>query len=385
MGLIKSLNGQFAKIKVLGIGGGGNNAVNSMISSDHDTSGIEFIAINTDSQVLLNSKAQIKIQIGEKNTKGLGAGGNPLVGQQAAEESKDKIKELLQDTDMVFITGGMGGGTCTGAAPVIAEVAKKELGILTIAIVTKPFNFEGTKRMINAEEGIRKLKDNVDTLIIIPNQQILSIIDKKASLKQALEIGNSVLNKGTMAISELITKPGLINLDFADVKSIMYEAGTALMGVAEAEGDNKVTKAVQLAIESPLIEADIDGAKGILINITGSNDLPMMDVETAANLITQKAAPNANIIFGATVDEQLKDKIKITVIATGFSSSTKKIPNSTQTTTPPAFSPQQTSTPTDNFSSNELINKYLHGKQLPTDLNIEDEFDIPSFLRNEQN
>jgi len=257
MALIKTLSSKFAKIKVVGIGGGGNNAINSMISNER-IEGVDFVAINTDSQVLLNYLAPVKVQIGQKLTRGLGAGGNPEIGQKAAEESKDRIKEILQDTDMVFITGGMGGGTCTGAAPIIADIAKNQLGILTIAIVTKPFLFEGTRRMTNALQGISLLKKNVDTLIVIPNQKVLEIVKDKATFQEALKTADSVLSKGTKAISELITTQGLINLDFADVKSIMAEAGTAIMGVGEAEGDDRSLKAVKSAIESPLIEVDIE-------------------------------------------------------------------------------------------------------------------------------
>ena len=239
MGLIKTLTGQFAKIKVIGVGGGGNNAVNSMIAEDA-IKGVDFIAVNTDSQALLNSHAPIKIQIGEKLTKGLGAGGNPQMGQKAAEESKERIKEVLEGTDMVFVTGGMGGGTCTGAAPVIAHIAKKELGILTIGVVTKPFLFEGTRRMTNAEDGISQLRENVDTLIVIPNQKVMEVVNDKATLIEAFKIADSVLSKGTKAIADLITIPGLINLDFADIKTVMSNAGSALMGVGEAEGDPRL-------------------------------------------------------------------------------------------------------------------------------------------------
>ncbi|NCU32365.1 MAG: cell division protein FtsZ, partial [Candidatus Moranbacteria bacterium] len=324
MALIKTLTGQFAKIKILGVGGGGNNAINSMIE-EGEIKNVDFIAINTDSQALLNSKADIKVQIGEKLTKGLGAGGNPQIGQQAAEESENRIREILQDTNMVFITGGMGGGSCTGAAPVIARIAKKELDILTIAVVTKPFLFEGTRRMTNAEEGISLLKENVDALIVIPNQKVLEIINDKATLVEAFKIADSVLNKGTKAIADLITRPGLINLDFADIKSIMSNAGSALMGVGEASGENKIQKAIQEAIESPLVEIDIDGAKGILINITGGPDLTMNEVETVATAIHEKTSPDAHIIFGASIDKDLKDTIKVTVIATGFDPFSTKI------------------------------------------------------------
>ncbi|HEX8923792.1 MAG TPA: cell division protein FtsZ, partial [Patescibacteria group bacterium] len=317
MALIKTLTGQFAKIKVIGVGGGGNNAINSMIA-ENSINGVDFIAVNTDSQALLNSLASIKIQLGEKLTKGLGAGGNPQVGQEAAQESRERIKEVLEGTDMVFICGGMGGGTCTGAAPVIAEIAKKELGILTIAVVTKPFLFEGTRRMTNAEDGIKVLKDNVDTLIVIPNQRVMEVVNDKVTLLEAFKIADSVLMKGTKAIADLITTPGLINLDFADIKSIMSNAGSALMGVGEADGDNKSVKAVESAIDSPLVEVNIEGARGVLINITGGPDLTMAEIEEAARAITEKVSPDCNIIFGATIDPKSQGKIKISVIATGF-------------------------------------------------------------------
>jgi cell division protein FtsZ len=383
MGLIKTLSGQFAKIKVLGVGGGGNNAINSMIN-EGNIKGVEFISVNTDSQALLNSQASIKIQLGEKLTKGLGAGGNPKVGEEAAKESHDRIREILEDTDMVFITGGMGGGTCTGAAPVIAEIAKKELGILTIAVVTKPFLFEGTRRMTNAEEGIAQLKKNVDTLIVIPNQKVMEVVNDKTTLIEAFKVADSVLHKGTKAIADLITTPGLINLDFADIKSIMSDAGSALMGVGEANGDNKSKKAVELAIQSPIIEVDIEGARGVLINITGGSDLTMAEIEEAARTITEHTSPDANIIFGATIDNDLKDSIKITVIATGFDESRSRIFQSKKAViqkvieSPPPISPSP-SEPTK--LSEDQINKFLGNTEIPSGVNIEDEFDIPAFLR----
>jgi len=366
MALIKTLSGQFARIKVIGVGGGGNNAINSMINEDN-IKGVDFIAVNTDSQVLLNSLASIKIQIGDKLTKGLGAGGNPQVGQEAAEESKDRIKEILADSDMVFITGGMGGGTCTGAAPIIAEIAKKELNILTIAIVTKPFLFEGTRRMINAEEGINRLRDNVDTLIVIPNQKVLEVVNNQVTLLEAFKIADSVLNKGTKAIADLITTPGLINLDFADIKTIMSNAGSALMGVGEASGEDKAQKAVMDAIESPLVEVTIDGARGVLINITGGPDLTMAEIEEAARTITQHAAPDANIIFGANIDQNLTDSIKVSVIATGFDTTRQKF-----ISTPPIQN-SKTNPPE--------ISKLLQDQEIPEGIDIVDEFDIPAFLR----
>lgn len=383
MALIKTLTGQFAKIKVIGVGGGGNNAINSMIGQD-SIQGVDFVAINTDSQVLLNSLAPIKVQIGEKLTKGLGAGGNPQTGRQAAEESRDRIREILEGTDMVFITGGMGGGTCTGAAPIIAEIARKELGILTIAVVTKPFLFEGTRRMTNAEEGINNLRENVDTLVVIPNQKVMEVVNNQATLLEAFKIADSVLTKGTKAIADLITTPGLINLDFADIKSVMSNAGSALMGVGEAEGEDKAQKAVNAAIESPLVDASIEGARGVLINITGGPDLTMAEIEESAKTITDRAAPDANIIFGATIDPDLKGKIKISVIATGFDSNRARI----FTKKPITFSQPKPSSDAESDDSatpqitQQKIQDALGDKDLPAGIEISDEFDIPAFLRN---
>lgn len=383
MALIKTLASQFAKIKVLGIGGGGNNAINSMIS-DEGITGVDFVAINTDSQVLLNSLADVKIQIGQKLTKGLGSGGNPEIGQKAAEESREKLKEILQDTDMIFITGGMGGGTCTGAAPIIADIAKNELSILTIAIVTKPFLFEGTRRMTNAQQGISLLKKNVDTLIVIPNQKVLEIVKNKTTFQQALKMADSVLSKGTKAISELITTPGLINLDFADVKSIMAEAGTALMGVGEAQGEDRAQKAIQAAIASPLIEVDIDGARGVLINISGGPDLTIAEIEESAQKITKLAAPDANIIFGATIDETQTGKIKITVIATGFDDNPKIVQHQIQQNQQ-SYKQEPVAKPkTDQKTDNKLpknLDDALKDQFIPEGVDIVDEYDIPSFLR----
>ena len=385
MALIKTLAGQFAKIKVIGVGGGGNNAINSMISEE-SINGVDFVSINTDSQALLNSLATIKIQIGEKLTKGLGAGGNPQMGQKAAEESRERIKEVLTGTDMVFITGGMGGGTCTGAAPIIAQIAKKELGILTIAVVTKPFLFEGTRRMTNAEEGISQLRNNVDTLIVIPNQKVMEVVNDKSTLLEAFKIAGSVLNKGTKAIADLITVPGLINLDFADIKTVMSNAGSALMGVGEAEGENRAQKAVEAAIDSPLVEATIEGARGVLINVTGGPDLTMAEIEESAKNITQRAAPDANIIFGATIDNELKGRIKISVIATGFDNTKAHFYQSIKKPIIESVPVNQptSSTSTDDSSneiSNQDIKKFLGDKEVPEGIDIVDEFDIPAFLR----
>lgn len=316
MALVKPDVARFAKIKVIGLGGGGGNVINSMIQ-EGQIKGVEFIAVNTDAQALLVNQAPTKLQIGENLSRGLGAGGDPEVGQQAAEESREKIKELLLDTDMAFITGGEGGGTLTGGAPVIAELAREE-GALTVAVVTKPFNFEGTRRMVAAEEGIENLKDKVDTLIVIPNQRLLDMVDKKMTLLEAFKVADSVLSHGVQGIADLITVPGLINIDFADVRAIMSNAGSALMGMGTGVGDNRAQTAARSAIASPLLEVSIEGAKGVLFNITGGKDLTMTEVDEAAKIISQTADADANIIFGATIDEEMVDQIKITVIATGF-------------------------------------------------------------------
>jgi len=316
MGLVKPSNTTFAKIKVIGVGGGGGNAVNSMITSNQ-IQGVEFITINTDAQALLSSKADTKVQIGSNFTKGLGSGADPEVGRAAAEESREKLKDLLYDSDMVFITAGMGGGTGTGASPIVAEIAK-ESGALTVAVVTKPFAFEGIRRMQSAEEGIDALKDNVDTLIVIPNQRLMDVIDKKMTLLDAFRLADNVLGQGVQGISDLITVPGLINVDFADVKTIMSDSGSALMGIGQASGENRAATAARMAVSSPLLEVSIDGAKGILYNIIGGSDLSMSEVSDASTIIASAAAPDANIIFGATINEEMGSSIKISVIATGF-------------------------------------------------------------------
>ena len=316
---------QFAKIKVIGVGGGGNNAVNRMI--DSDVRGIEFIALNTDRQALYSSRAEIKIQIGEKITKGLGAGANPEIGSKAAEENRNDIMEAIKGTDMIFITAGMGGGTGTGAAPIVAEIAK-ELGILTVGVVTKPFTFEGKKRLTQAESGIIELKDKVDTLVTIPNDRLLQVADKKTTMSQAFMMADEVLQHGIQGISDLISVPNLINLDFADVKTIMQDKGIAHMGIGAASGDNRATDAAKLAIKSPLLETSIEGAKSVLLNITGGGDLGIFEVNEAADLIRQSVDQDANIIFGAGIDESLGDSIKITVIATGFEDNGSSIKSS---------------------------------------------------------
>ncbi len=306
---------QFAQIKVIGVGGGGNNAVNRMIEGG--LRGVEFLAVNTDKQALFLSKANMKIQIGDKLTKGLGAGSDPEIGQKAAEENRDEIAQALKGSDMVFVTAGMGGGTGTGAAPIVASVAK-ELGILTVGVVTKPFTFEGRKRMAQAEKGIAQLKDHVDTLIIIPNDRLLQVIQKNTSMVEAFKMADDILKQGVQGISDLIAVPGLVNLDFADVKTIMLNTGIAHMGTGRASGENRAEEAAKQAVHSPLLETSIEGARGVLLNITGGSDLGLLEVNTAAELVQKSADPEANIIFGAVIDEALNDEILITVIATGF-------------------------------------------------------------------
>ncbi len=306
----------FAKIKVVGVGGAGGNAVSRMI--DSKIKGVEFVVINTDAQALHNSKAAEKVHIGKNLTKGLGAGMNPEIGRQAAEENRDEIQEVLKGADMVFVACGLGGGTGSGAAPIVAKTAK-ELGALTIGIVTKPFTFEGAQRRAIGEEALSNLRDRVDSLITIPNDKLLSIIDKKTSLINAFRIVDDVLRQGVQGISDLITKPGIVNVDFADVRTIMEDSGSALMGIGIASGENRAEEAARAAINSPLLELSIDGAKGVLINISGSADLGMLEINEAANIITESIDPNAKVIFGAVVDDQVhKGDIQITVVATGF-------------------------------------------------------------------
>lgn len=372
--LIKPDIARFAKIKVIGVGGGGCNAINSMVSTSQ-VQGVDFIGVNTDAQALLTCAAQTKIQIGDNLTRGLGAGGNPDIGKQAAEESREKLKDALVETDMVFITCGEGGGTGTGASPIIAEVAKEQ-GALTVAVVTKPFGFEGTRRMLSAEEGIMNLKEKVDTLIVIPNQRILDVVDKKMTLVEAFKIVDSVLGQGVTGISDLITLPGLINVDFADVRAIMSNAGSALMGIGTGVGENRASAAARMAISSPLLEISVDGARGVLFNITGGPDLTMTEVDEAAKLIAAAVDTDANIIFGATIDDQMVDQIKITVIATGFDETKKRLKElSVQIDTPERKEeassspyPQQSSTNGSSYSSDE-----------------DDKWDIPAFLRQGKN
>ena len=320
----------FANIKVIGVGGGGNNAVNRMV--DSDLKGVQFLSANTESQVLELSKADVTIQIGEKVTKGLGAGANPQIGEEAAQESREEIIKALEGADMVFVTAGMGGGTGTGAAPVVAECAK-EVGALTVGVVTKPFAFEGKRRRAAAEKGIEFLTQKVDTIIVIPNDKLLQVVDKKCSLSDAFGKADDVLRQGIKGISDLIQIPGLINLDFADVKTIMTEQGEALMGIGLATGENRAADAAKMAINSPLLETSIDGAKGILLNISGSANLSLFEINEAAEIISDAADPDANIIFGSVIDESLGDKVQVTVVATGFGNNAKSVPEFGKTTT----------------------------------------------------
>jgi cell division protein FtsZ len=416
--LIKPDVQKFAKIKVMGLGGGGTNALNSMITLQQ-IQGVEFIAVNTDAQALLSNAAPTKVQIGEALTRGLGAGGNPDIGRQAAEESTQKIQEVLEGSDMVFITCGMGGGTGTGSAPVAAQIAK-QLGALTVAVVTKPFAFEGSRRMVNAEEGIEALKDKVDALIVIPNQRLLEVVDKNMTLQEAFKLADSILGQGVQGISDLIVQPGLINVDFADVKAVMTNAGSALMGIGQAGGENRASTAARMAISSPLLEVSMEGAKGVLFNIVGGHDLSMTEVNEAAQIIAQAAEPDANIIFGATIKEDLVDMVKISVIATGFDESRERLreyagigrinnfnaptntfnaPTQRVNPTPPS----QVSTPTSPYVGNMPNNAYQSNYQQPQQASqpqeeeeekyveeeeSEDEYpdlDIPAFLRKNAN
>jgi cell division protein FtsZ len=310
----------FALIKVIGVGGGGSNAVNRMIRAE--MMGVEFIAVNTDAQALLQSDAPHKIRIGDKLTRGLGAGADPAVGQRAAEEDSEKIYEALKDADMIFITAGMGGGTGSGAAPVIAEIAK-DLGALTVGVITKPFSFEGVRRKLVAEQYSEMLKEKCDTLITIPNDRLREVVDKKTSILDAFRVVDDVLRQGVQGISDLITVPGLINLDFADVKTIMRDAGSSMMGIGIGTGDNRAVEAARAAVMSPLLEVNITGARGILFNVTGGSDLGLFEVNEAAEVIKEAADPEANIIFGTVIDDRMRDEVKVTVIATGFDASRK--------------------------------------------------------------
>jgi cell division protein FtsZ len=347
---------RFASIKVVGVGGAGSNAVNRMIAAG--LRGVEFIAINTDVQALALSQAERKIHIGAKLTRGLGAGGNPEVGRQAAEETKEELYEALEGADMVFVTAGMGGGTGTGGAPVVARIAREQ-GALTIGVVTKPFSFEGRRRAAAAEEGIRNLKEQVNTLITIPNDRLLQLVDRSVSMVEAFRVADDVLRQGVQGIADLITVPGLINLDFADVRTVMAEAGSALIGIGVASGEDRAVRAARTAISSPLLETSMDGARGVLLNVTGGLDLGLVEVNEAAQIIAEAADPDANIIFGAVIDEGLRDEVRITVIATGFD----------------AARPKPAADATDRAAASAPADR-----EVPVKMFIDD-LDVPAFLR----
>ncbi len=397
----------FAQIKVVGIGGGGSNAVNRMIKEG--LGGVDFIAVNTDSQALMMSHAKTRVRIGEKLSRGLGAGSDPEVGRKAAEESSDDLYEILRGADMVFIAAGMGGGTGTGASPVIAQIAK-ELGALTIGVVTRPFTFEGSKRQQAAEAGIEMLKSQVDTLIVIPNDRLLQRADRKATLQQAFSLADEVLRQGIQGISELITVPALINLDFADVRTIMSQGGAALMAVGRGTGDDRAIKAAEAAISSDLLDVTIDGARGILFNITGGTDLTLFEVNEAAALIKESAHPDVNLIFGAQIDESMGDEVRITVIATGFEQSRvaqsrdlRSQPSTRSFTPTPqqrrssqpiepspqqsAYSPRsvpQSPQPTPTPIQDERSNASYGANVYDEAYNYENETDIPAYLRRQR-
>ena len=352
-----------ATIKVIGVGGAGNNAVNRMIEAG--IKGVDFISVNTDRQALQKSKAGAKIQIGEKITRGLGAGANPDIGAQSAEENKSEIAETLRGADMVFVTAGMGGGTGTGAAPIVAQAAK-EMGILTIGVVTKPFTFEGKKRLSQAERGIESLKGKVDALVVIPNDKLLQIIDRKTSINEAFRMADDVLRQGVQGISDLIAVTGTVNLDFADVKTIMKDTGMAHMGIGRASGENRAEDAAKQAVQSPLLETSIEGARGVIINITGGEDLGLHEVNTAAELVQRSVDPEANIIFGTVTDPDMKDEIQITVIATGFEK------------------PEARAAAVDSFV-NKTWEKKINSIPASTDNSAQGDLDIPAFLRKNKN
>lgn len=386
MALVKPDASRIAKIKVIGVGGGGGNAVGSMVDNN-DILGVEFIVANTDAQVLLDNSAPTKLQIGEKLTKGLGVGGDPEIGAQAAEESIEKIKELLIDSDMVFVTAGMGGGTGTGASPIIARVAK-ETGALTVGIVTKPFAFEGTRRGVVAEEGIERLREEVDTLIVIPNQRLMDVIDRKMTLLEAFKVADSVLSQAAGGIADIITTPGLINVDFADVRTIMTNAGTALLGLGTGVGENRAQMAARAAISSPLLDLSIDGAQGVLFNITGGTDLTMFEVDEAARIISNSVDTDANIIFGAVVKEELADQIRITVIATGFDETRARLAKFSQAPREePRLEGVVSEKPRDEMGDDRFIARDSDEEADEPQIDATDEdvfgekFEIPAFLR----
>lgn len=367
------INNYLAVIKVVGVGGGGTNAVNRMI--EEGIRGVEFVAINTDAQALAISDADIKVHIGTDITRGLGAGANPEVGRKAAEESRDDIAEALAGADMVFITCGEGGGTGTGAAPIVADIAMNDVGALTVAVVTKPFTFEGRKRKNSAEEGIKTLAESVDTMIVIPNDRLLDIAEKKTTMLEAFTTADGVLSQGTQGITDLITVPGVINLDFADVKTIMKQAGTAMMGIGVASGDTRAVDAAQQAISSPLLESSVDGATRVLLSIAGSKDLGIQEINDAADLVANAVDPDANIIFGTVVDESLGDQVRITVIATGFSDSNVN----RQDELFAASKAPRSERSSESASAPAAPTRNIGGTELPNFGN--DQFELPDFLK----
>ena len=369
------INNYLAVIKVVGVGGGGTNAVNRMI--EEGIRGVEFVAINTDAQALAISDADIKVHIGTDLTRGLGAGANPEVGRKAADESRDDIAEALAGADMVFITCGEGGGTGTGAAPIVADIAMNEVGALTVAVVTKPFTFEGRKRKNSAEEGIKTLAESVDTMIVIPNDRLLDIAEKKTTMLEAFTTADGVLSQGTQGITDLITVPGIINLDFADVKTIMKQAGTAMMGIGTASGDTRAVDAAQQAISSPLLESSIDGATRVLLSIAGSKDLGIQEINDAADLVANAVDPEANIIFGTVVDESLGDQVRITVIATGFSDA--NVNRQDQLFGQPARKSEEPASRASAPSGSASATRNVGGTELPNFGN--DQFELPDFLK----
>lgn len=376
----------FARIKVVGVGGGGCNAVERMIKEG--LTGVEFVAVNTDAQALMQSNAQTRVRIGEKLTRGLGSGGNPEQGKKAAEESAEDLYEVLKGADMVFVTSGMGGGTGTGASPIVAQVAK-ESGALTIGVVTRPFTFEGSRRIQSAEAGISKLKEQADTLIVIPNDRLLQIVDKRSNLQDAFRMADDVLRQGVQGISELITVPGLINLDFADVRTIMSEGGAALMAVGCAAGEDRARLAAEQAISSQLLDITIDGARGILFNVTGGPDMTLFEVNQAAAIIKETAHPDVNLIFGAVIDPNMGENLRITVIATGFERATTATRRTIETNAPATANRQATrqpAQPTNRSTDNHDFNAISANKTIfePRTVNTED-LDVPTFLRNRLN
>ncbi|MFH2103536.1 MAG: cell division protein FtsZ [Chloroflexota bacterium] len=368
----------FARIKVVGVGGGGCNAVNRMI--EEGIQGVEFVAINTDAQALLLSKAQIRVRIGDKLNRGLGAGGNPDVGRKSAEESADDLYNVLKGSDMIFITAGLGGGTGTGAAPIVAQIGK-DVGALTIGVVTRPFTFEGAKRMQSAENGMSILKEHADTLIVIPNDRLLQIVDKRASLQEAFKMADDVLRQGIQGISELITVPGLINLDFADVRAIMSEGGAALMAVGKATGEDRARSAAEQAIASQLLDITIDGARGVLFNVTGGPNMTLFEVNQAAAIIRETAHPDVNMIFGAVIDPNMGDDIRITVIATGFERT--GMPRRLAQMRPSSLRSEERREQREfeSVSVNAPTSGTANGEFKPKTINTDD-LDIPTFLRN---